>query len=158
MPAAFTLDQLRDHWLGHRRLTRRTIEAFPDDDAFATFSVGGMRPFSHLAYEISKVGAPTLRGLVTGDYGDAPTGTADAPPTRAVALARHDADTAEIEALWPRLTEAKMQETATAFGRYTMPAWALLMYVIDNEIHHRAQGFVYLRALGVAPPAFPDRR
>jgi hypothetical protein len=33
----------------------------------------------------------------------------------------------------------------------------LLLYVIDNEVHHRAQGFVYLRALGVEPPPFYDR-
>ena len=28
---------------------------------------------------------------------------------------------------------------------------------VDNEIHHRGQGYVYLRALGIAPPAFYDR-
>ena len=35
--------------------------------------------------------------------------------------------------------------------------WDLLFYIIDNEVHHRGQGFVYLRALGVEPPQFPDR-
>ena len=25
----------------------------------------------------------------------------------------------------------------------------LILYVIDNEIHHRGQGYVYLRALGI---------
>ena len=38
-----------------------------------------------------------------------------------------------------------------------MPVWALVMYAVDNEIHHRGQGMVYLRALGIEPPAFPDR-
>ena len=33
----------------------------------------------------------------------------------------------------------------------------LLFYVIDNEIHHRGQGYVYLRALGIEPPLFYDR-
>jgi uncharacterized damage-inducible protein DinB len=28
---------------------------------------------------------------------------------------------------------------------------------IDNEIHHRGQGYVYLRALGIEPPGFYDR-
>jgi uncharacterized damage-inducible protein DinB len=31
------------------------------------------------------------------------------------------------------------------------------LYVIDNEIHHRAQGYVYLRAMGIAPPPFYER-
>ena len=34
---------------------------------------------------------------------------------------------------------------------------ALLLYVIENEIHHRGQGYVYLRSLGIEPPAFWDR-
>jgi uncharacterized damage-inducible protein DinB len=29
--------------------------------------------------------------------------------------------------------------------------------VIDNEIHHRAQGYVYLRALNIEPPHFWER-
>ncbi|HMV91072.1 MAG TPA: DinB family protein, partial [Cyclobacteriaceae bacterium] len=30
-------------------------------------------------------------------------------------------------------------------------------YFVDNEIHHRAQAYVYLRALGIEPPPFWDR-
>jgi uncharacterized damage-inducible protein DinB len=33
----------------------------------------------------------------------------------------------------------------------------LILYVIDNEIHHRGQGYVSLRVLGIEPPAFYDR-
>ena len=35
--------------------------------------------------------------------------------------------------------------------------YGLLLYWIDNEIHHRGQGYVYLRALGIEPPAFWER-
>ncbi|MGO3807708.1 MAG: DinB family protein [Sphingobacterium sp.] len=31
------------------------------------------------------------------------------------------------------------------------------MYFVDNEIHHRGQGFVYLRSLGIEPPHFWER-
>jgi hypothetical protein len=31
-----------NHWQGHRRVTRRVIEAFPEDKLF-TYSIGGMR-------------------------------------------------------------------------------------------------------------------
>ena len=33
----------------------------------------------------------------------------------------------------------------------------LLLYWIDNEVHHRGQAYVYLRALGIEPPPFYDR-
>ena len=36
--------ELLEHWQGHRRLTRRVIEIFPEDKLF-TYSIGGMRPF-----------------------------------------------------------------------------------------------------------------
>jgi uncharacterized damage-inducible protein DinB len=38
-----------------------------------------------------------------------------------------------------------------------MPLHDLLLYCIDNEIHHRGQGYVYLRALGIEPPPFWER-
>ena len=44
-----------------------------------------------------------------------------------------------------------------AFGLWTFPVHGLLLCVIANEIHHRAQGCVSLRALGIEPPGFWDR-
>ncbi|HEX9951612.1 MAG TPA: DinB family protein [Rubricoccaceae bacterium] len=156
MPAASTLtsDQLLDHWLGHRRLTRRVIEAFPDDETFTTFSVGGMRPFASLVNECFSTGVPVLRGIVTGEWPWEPT---PPPATRAEALDAWDAQTPEIERLWAQIAPARFQEVETAFGQWTMPVWALVFYAIDNEVHHRGQGYVYLRALGVEPPPFPER-
>ena len=37
-------EDLLNHWLGHRNLTRRVIEKFPEKELFE-FSVEGMRPF-----------------------------------------------------------------------------------------------------------------
>ncbi|WP_448635563.1 hypothetical protein [Pedobacter panaciterrae] len=44
-PLFINSNALLDHWQGHRRLTRRVIEAFPEDKLF-NYSVGGMRPFA----------------------------------------------------------------------------------------------------------------
>jgi uncharacterized damage-inducible protein DinB len=38
-----------------------------------------------------------------------------------------------------------------------MPIYDLLLYIVDNEIHHRGQGYVYLRELGIEPPPFYER-
>lgn len=43
------------------------------------------------------------------------------------------------------------------FGQYEGQAFSSILYFIDNEIHHRAQGTVYLRSLGIEPPAFWNR-
>ena len=45
----------------------------------------------------------------------------------------------------------------TAFGQYPGRVYDLLLYAIDNEIHHRGEGYVYLRALRIEPPAFYSR-
>ncbi len=52
---------LLEHWQGHRRLTRRVIEVFPEDKLF-TFSVGSMRPFSEMVMEFLKMAEPIVRG------------------------------------------------------------------------------------------------
>lgn len=156
MPDALVLTplQLLDHWQGHRRLTRRVIEAFPSDEAFATFTIGAMRPASTLVSELLNVGVPTLRGLATGEW----QGREQAPPsTRADALAAWDADTAELDRLWATLSDDAFQTVATAFGQWEGPGHWLLLYGIDNEVHHRGQLYVYLRALGVEPPPFYER-
>jgi uncharacterized damage-inducible protein DinB len=44
-----------------------------------------------------------------------------------------------------------------AHRRLTAPMHDLILYVIGNEIHHRGQGYVYLRALAIEPPSFYDR-
>ena len=103
-----TSEQFLEHWQGHRALTRRVIDAFPEDKLF-NYAIGGMRPFSALAME------------------------------------------------FPKIPAARFQEVDTAFGQWKMAIYDLLLYIRDNEIHHRGQGYVYLRSLGIEPPAFWER-
>jgi uncharacterized damage-inducible protein DinB len=153
LAVAVTPDALRQHWQAHRRLTRRLLDAFPEDQLF-TFSIGGMRPFGALALEMLSMAAPMVRGAVTAEWG---TSWDRDPRPKVELLQRWDEATAEIDALWPQLPAERFQETMTAFGQYTAPLYELLLYCIDNEIHHRGQGYVYLRALGIEPPPFWER-
>ena len=148
-----TPDQFLKHWQGHRGLTRRVIEAFPDDKLFA-YTSGGMRPFSALAMEFLGMGVPTLNGIITGkwEHYSEPKAT-----TKAEILEQWDKATKQIDALFPQIPEQRFQEVDTAFGQWKMPIFALLLYVVDNEIHHRGQGYVYLRELGIDPPPFYER-
>jgi uncharacterized damage-inducible protein DinB len=146
-------DALRRHWQGHRRLTRRVVGVFPDDQLF-TFSIAGMRPFGAMALELLSIAAPMVRGIVTGQWEQAASRD---PRPKADILRQWDEDTATIDALFPQIRPEQFQQTMTAFGQYPGRVHDLVFYAIDNEIHHRAQGYVYLRALGLEPPPFYER-
>lgn len=148
-----TPDALLSHWQGHRRLTRRTIEAFPEDQIF-TFSIGGMRPFGALAREMLSMAVPMVEGVVTGKWDT--SFTRESLP-KAEILKQWDEATEQLNTLWPQIPPERFAETLTAFGQYKDVLHNLILYVIDNEIHHRGQGTVYLRSLGIEPPAFYDR-
>ena len=153
MSVFLTPEALFDHWQGHRRLTRRVIDAFPADKLF-TFSLGGMRPFGAMTQEFLAMTGPMVQGLVTGEWTSYQMPKVD---SKDAVLARWDEDTALLNDLWPKINPAKFAEKMVAFGEYPGTGSSLMMYVIDNEIHHRAQGYVYLRALGIEPPAFYER-
>ncbi|HYH78565.1 MAG TPA: DinB family protein [Longimicrobium sp.] len=154
-PAAtfITPEAVLEHWQGHRRLTRRLIEAFPDDQLF-TFSLGGMRTFGELALEMLAMAAPMVQGVVDDTWDT--SFSRDALPKEEI-LRRWDAATEQMNALWAKIPPARFNENLVAFGQYPGRAYDLILYVIDNEIHHRGQGYVYLRALGIEPPPFYER-
>ena len=153
MPSFISSDDLLQHWLGHRRVTRRMIEAFPEDQLF-TFTIGGMRTFGALANEFIGMALPTTRGVISDIWEGNPWEPAT---TKAQVLEQWDTTTAELEKLWPTIPASRWTETMTAFGQWKMAVPNLMLYVIDNEIHHRGQGYVYLRALGIDPPPFYER-
>ena len=151
--AFITPDALLAHWQGHRRLTRRVIAAFPDDQLFM-YSVGGMRPFGALALEMLTMAVPMVRGAVSGDW-TAPRARDPRPKEEILRL--WDEATEQLTTVWAQIPPQRFGETITAFGQYTGVLHDLILYVIDNEIHHRGQGYVYLRALGIEPPPFYER-
>ena len=141
------------HWQGHRRLTRRVIELFPDEKLF-TFSVGGMRPFGAMAMELLSIAAPAARGVLTDKWDSVKH---DGAVPKAEILRLWDEDTKAIDEALPQISVARFHESMTAFGQYPGTGYDILLYAVDNEIHHRGQGYVYLRALGIEPPGFYDR-
>lgn len=150
-------EDLLKHWQGHRALTRRVIELFPEKDFFE-FSVGGMRPFAKLADELLAIAAPALRGIVNRDVEPFTEGSTQSFTTKAQYLEQWDKDTKEIDTLWQQLSIEDFSETFNLFGQYEFPIIQNILYFIDNEVHHRGQGYVYLRALNIEPPFFWERQ
>ncbi|MGX5820996.1 DinB family protein [Chitinophaga lutea] len=155
---ALTPAMMLEHLQGHRNLTRRTIEAFPEDQLFS-FSVGGMRPFSQLAMELIMVSGFGAEGLASGEWlSFQQIGEKVAQPkTKAELLELWDTTSQKISDLWPAITATSFAGTHLAFQAYESTGYAMAFYMVDNEIHHRGQGFVYLRALGIEPPFFWER-
>ena len=159
-PAIFTPEALLEHWQGHRRVTRRMIEAFPEDELFV-YSIGGMRPFSAMVMEFIGMAEPGMDGVVTGNWNivnELPHHAKNAwPKTKKELLQRWDHVTEKINRLWPQIPPQRFNENDKAFGQWEGPVYSFIIYWIDNEIHHRGQAYVYLRSLGIEPPAFYDR-
>ena len=59
----------------------------------------------------------------------------------------HESQTLALE--WGGYAPPKATSKTSGTGRS--------LYLIDNEVHHRGQGYVCLRALGVEPPPFRER-
>ncbi|MEH6682199.1 MAG: DinB family protein [Sediminicola sp.] len=153
--ALITTGELLKHWQGHRGLTRRVIEAFPEKEFFH-HTIGGMRTFAEMTMELLGIAAPGLREIVTGETA---TLTEDFQHgnSKQKILDLWDRDTEEINGLWSKIGAEIFHDPIKTFGMYEGTVQSSIFYFIDNEIHHRGQGYVYLRSLGVEPPAFWDR-
>jgi hypothetical protein len=147
-------ETLLQNWQGHRRLTRRVIDAFPEDKLFH-FSVGGMRTFAEMAWEFIRMAVPIVEGVATGKWKEFNSGSR--PSSKAEILMLWDLQTVQIDELFPKIPAHRFSEVDKAFGQWEMPGVATIQYAIDNEVHHRGQGYVYLRALGIEPPPFWER-
>lgn len=147
-----TAAQFLEHWQGHRTLTRRVIEAFPEDQLFG-FTAGGMRPFGVIAWELHGVSADTLRGLQTGDW---PMPQRSEPSSKQALLEQWDALGQHLESSFVNIAPEALSKVHE-LPWFPMVGYATLLYMIDNEIHHRGQGYVYLRLLGIEPPPFWER-
>jgi uncharacterized damage-inducible protein DinB len=79
------------------------------------------------------------------------------PSSKEDLLQQWDKATDDLNHLWPQISPQRFQEHDVAFGQFEGTIYSFILYFIDNEIHHRGQGYVYLRSLGIEPPAFWDR-
>ncbi|SIS80682.1 Uncharacterized damage-inducible protein DinB (forms a four-helix bundle) [Zobellia uliginosa] len=147
--------ELLAHWQGHRVLTRKLIEKFPDKEFFG-YTLGGMRTFAEMVEELLSIAGPGTKEIVTGKTASfdeaSPKGK-----TKAEILELWDRTTEEINENWSQIEVGRFHDEIKSFGQYEGTVQSAILYFIDNEIHHRGQGYVYLRTLGIEPPMFWDR-
>ena len=137
--------ELHEHWQGHRRLTRRVIEAFPADQ-INTFSLGGMRPFGAMVRELLNMAEPSLQGALTDEWRRFTEGELG----KAELLERWDESTRRIDELFPQLPDARFRETRNAFGM-----WVLAVGCGLELSFGQAVGVMGVLAIGILLPAGP---
>lgn len=155
-----TSADLLKQWQGHRGLSRKVLAAFPEKELFE-FEIGGMRSYAELAKEMMGLASAGINGVLTGEWKTTPKldhfANDGSIKTKQDMLDAWDEITEQIDTLWPQIPAGRFFEMEAAFGQYENSIVNTIQYFIDNEIHHRGQGYVYLRALGIEPPAFWDR-
>ena len=102
------------------------------------------------------IAGPALKAIVDGSENTFDE-EAFQPTTKVEILAKWDEQTEVINEYFSQISEERFQETFNLFGQYEFPIYQNILYFVDNEIHHRGQGYVYLRALGIEPPFFWER-
>ena len=136
-----------------RALTRKVIEAFPEKDLFE-FSIANLRPFSQMVEEFLMITnyilTETLREKHTPFYTEG-----QFPTTKTEVLALWDKATEIIDREWKEVGDYTQSITIYQMT-FTFAQW--ILYAIENETHHRGQGYTYLRALGIEPPFFWARQ
>lgn len=153
-PAILTSHQLLELWLGNRQLTMRVLDAFPEKELFE-FSIGGMRTAADMAGELLQMGGVMVQGVATGEWAEL---KGENPhQDKASLLAAWQDDLSAIRSGLPQVTADQFRAEHTAFGFYTTSGLNQFLYSLENETHHRGQMYVYLRALGIEPPAFYER-
>ena len=68
-----------------------------------------------------------------------------------------DEQTAKLDEIFVQIPPHRFNEVDKAFGQWEGRGTDTIQYAIDNGIHHRGQGYVYPRALEIAPPPFWER-
>ncbi|MCJ7842478.1 DinB family protein [Lederbergia sp. NSJ-179] len=139
---------------GNRRLTIRTMEAFPEDKLFDYAPVEPLRPFAEMVKEILNVERAFMRGIARDDweYKDVFSEVS----TKADLLSACEKMRGETREMWSSVTDERLAEMKEDpfFGAGQQSHIERLQYALENEIHHRGQGYIYLRVLGIEPPAF----
>ena len=93
-------------------------------------------------------------GVATGKWAEFKGSKAT---TKADLLRVWDEQTAKLDEVFVQIPPHRFNDVDKAFGQWEGRGIDTIQYAIDNEIHHRGQGYVYLRALGIAPPPFWER-
>lgn len=145
-----------DLWEDNRRLTNKVAKTLVETDAIDKVVVHGMRPFRELLLEIFTVEKWNISGLAYDKWDFiTPPESLRTGPIEAVLDFGNDIRI-ETRKSWEKIPFESLTKLRPSPNPFVPAGNAIgwLTYALENEIHHRGQGYVYLRLLGQDPPAF----
>lgn len=148
------INVLREHLVRYRGVTVQTLDMVPEEKlpwypAIAQFS------FAQQFYHIAQVEEFYARGLFDGDWDLNRIGEPKERLTQPM-LRRKLEETRQFTlSKLDRLEAGKLEASVSV--PHVPVEWPLrswLWYLVEHEIHHKAQLAVYLRQIGLTPPFF----
>lgn len=128
-----------------QRGTKRLIALIPSD-RWEWAPAPGMMTLRQLAGHLAVIAQTSMRGLAMGRWEMPPT---MADVTRESALAQLDESIAQTHRLLDSIGDAEFeQRTITTPWGAEMTVARAFAAVIEHDIHHRTQLFLYLKILG----------
>lgn len=152
MKELLTSEALHTNFKDVRVLTRKVIEAFPEKDLF-TFNIANLRPFSAMVEEFIAI-TDSIFGEILPEKHHKFLGEGKFPTQKSDLLALWDKVTTQINKEWKEIRDFTQPITLYQMT-FSFTQW--ILYAIENESHHRGQGYTYLRALHIEPPFFWGR-
>ena len=150
------LSNLREHLDRYRAVTLLTLDAVPSDDALAWRPAPGSFTLGQQLAHVAQTEDYYTGGLFGGGAWRQELLRFDAAPAGRDALRAHFVEVrARFAAHLDALTDTALGETRDAPHApqpLTLRWW--LWFLLEHEIHHKAQAAVYLRMLGREAPFY----
>lgn len=148
------ISDLREHLERFRGVTLQTLEWLPEDQ-LGWSPKEGLRNFAETFLHMARVEEYYARGLLSGQW------DMERYFARPAVLTREALRQVLNETRAQTLTGLENMDPARLDERVTVPDvpvdWTLrswLWYLVEHEVHHKAQLALYLREIGVVPPFF----
>lgn len=148
------LTDLREHMKRYRDVTIHVLEFVPDDKL--AWSPGeGLRTFAEQFLHIAQVESFYAKGFFASHYDFDQLKPPGEPITRDGLRQRLSDAHAFTDEKIASLDHGKLDELMQVPNvpvPWTLRSW--LWYLVEHEIHHKAQLALYLRQIGITPPFF----
>ena len=149
------LTNFREHSNRYRAVTLLTLDCAPDDAALDWRPTPESFTLGHHLVHIAQCEDYYTRGLFEGEWRKEVLRFDRAPRGRVSIRQYFDDVRARWSAKLDALTASDLDaghDSPDAPPGITMRWW--LCFVLEHEIHHKAQAAVYLRMMGITPPFY----
>ena len=153
-PSVTELDVVHEHLRRYRKVTLQTLERVPAERFDWRPSPGAMS-FAEQFAHIAETEEHYMSGLVDGTWSPRPFRPGAAPADAAALRALLDATRAATLERLARIDAHALERVPEVPGipvQWPLRSW--LWYVVEHEVHHKAQLASHLRTIDVEAPFF----